>query len=95
MASKPIEYDKTKKHDVETDAKDQHKFMVCIGGLLYLCLTRWDLIVDIVVLQQFVRKPNYGILWAHARRQPSDQTSQEQRNQRLEVFTTQTSLAAS
>ena len=60
MALKPIEYDKTKKHDVETNAKDQHKFMVCIGGLLHLCLTRWDLIVDIVVLQQFVRKPNYG-----------------------------------
>ena len=51
VALKPIEYDKTKKHDVETDAKDQHKFMVCLGGLLYLCLTRWDLIVDIVVLQ--------------------------------------------
>ena len=37
MALKLIEYDKIKKHDVETDAKDQRKFMVCSGGLLYLC----------------------------------------------------------
>ena len=40
LALKPVEYNKEKKHDVEADAAGQHKFMVCVGGLLYLCLTR-------------------------------------------------------
>ena len=59
LALAPIVYDKILDPAKECDAQHQYLLMVYLGASLHLCLIRWDLIIDIVLIQQHVRKPNY------------------------------------
>ncbi|CAE8712610.1 unnamed protein product [Polarella glacialis] len=60
----PAEFDDSKSDDAVTTPSDKTKFRSVLGALLWLCITRMDLIAEVVLLQGHVTAPTYGQLRA-------------------------------